>query len=66
MRTTAFRLLAFLALSLPGCKPKPAAADGTAAAETPAAGADAPSNVSLPVVGSEVRRGDLVLTISTT
>jgi RND family efflux transporter MFP subunit len=41
----------------------------SAAADSTAAGADsvvAPSSLSLPVVGEEVRKGDLVLTVSTT
>ena len=65
MRPAAFGFLAFLALTLPGCKPKAAGAEGTAAAENPEGAADA-SKVSLPVVGTEVRKGDLVLTINTT
>jgi RND family efflux transporter MFP subunit len=55
---------ALLAIGLAGCKDG-AAADRTSdstAVDTVAA----PSTLTLPVVGEEVRRGDLVLTVSTT
>lgn len=67
MRPEAFSLLAFIALSLPACKAKPAGAEGApAAADSASGGAGDASKVSLPVVGASVRRGDLVLTINTT
>ena len=55
---------ALFAIGMAGCKDG-AAADRTSdstAVDTVAA----PSTLTLPVVGEEVRRGDLVLTVSTT
>jgi len=46
-----------------GCKDKDAAAEPAGADST---GARAASNISLPVVGQAVRKGDLVLTVATT
>jgi membrane fusion protein (multidrug efflux system) len=66
MRPVAFLVLAFLAAALPGCKAKPADAEGTPAAADGEDGAGSGSALSLPVVGEEVRRGDLVLSINTT
>ena len=58
------RLLPVAALLLAaGCKDKDAAAEPAAADTT---GARAASNISLPVVGQAVRKGDLVLTVATT
>lgn len=70
MRLTRYRfllLLATLLLALAGCKGKPADAEGTAAADS-SGGAESGSSsqVSLPVVGAEVRKGDLILSINTT
>ena len=58
------RLVPVAALLLAaGCKDKDAAAEPAAADTT---GARAASTISLPVVGQTVRKGDLVLTVSTT
>lgn len=58
-----FALSLILSLVVAGCGSK----SGEAAANPPAGGiASADSGVSLPVVGAEVRRGDLVLSIRTT
>jgi RND family efflux transporter MFP subunit len=67
MRLAAFGFLAFTILGLTSCKGKPADAEGNTAADS-AGGAESGSNskVSLPVVGAEVRKGDLVLSINTT
>ena len=59
-------LLSALLAALPGCNGKAADGAATAAAETLGAGAAANSKVSLPVVGAEVRKGDLILSINTT
>ena len=56
-------LLAFLAGALLGCKGNDSNAQENAADSTEAA---APGNLALPVVGEEVRRGDLVLSVVTT
>jgi membrane fusion protein (multidrug efflux system) len=65
LRTAPFLLIALLA-ALPGCKGKSPDGANTAAAETPGEEAASNSKVSLPVVGAEVRKGDLVLSINTT
>ena len=58
------RLVPVAALLLAaGCKDRDAAAEPAAADST---GARAASNISLPVVGQAVRKGDLVLTVATT
>lgn len=59
-------LLSLLLAALPGCSKKGADGANTAAAETPGEEAASNSKVSLPVVGAEVRKGDLVLSINTT
>jgi len=60
-------LLCFaLVAALPGCSKKGADGANTAAAETPGEEAASNSKVSLPVVGAEVRKGDLILSINTT
>ena len=59
-------LLTALVAALSACKKAPDGTGGTAAAETPDAEGGTSSKVSLPVVGAEVRRGDLVLSINTT
>ena len=59
-------LLSALLAALPGCFKKGADGANTAAAETPGEEAASNSKVSLPVVGAEVRKGDLVLSINTT
>jgi HlyD family secretion protein len=69
MRLTHRRsLLALTALlaALSACKKAPDGTSGTVAAETPGEDAGSTSKVSLPVVGAEVRKGDLVLSINTT
>jgi membrane fusion protein (multidrug efflux system) len=65
-RCSAPLLLSALMAALPGCKGKSPDGANTAAAETPGEDAAANSKVSLPVVGSVVRKGDLVLSINTT
>lgn len=55
--------LALLPAFLPACRPS--TADGNGAADSSATG-NATSALSLPVVGEEVRQGDLVLTVTTT
>ena len=50
--------------TLPGCKGKDAAAEGTAADSSNTAGDS--SGMSLPVAGAEVRQGDLILSVVTT
>lgn len=55
-----------LLAALSGCKKAPDGTNGTVAAETPGDDAGSTSKVSLPVVGTEVRRGDLILSINTT
>ena len=59
-------LLTALFAALPGCSGKTPDGANTAAAETPGEDAASTSKVSLPVVGAEVRKGDLVLSINTT
>jgi RND family efflux transporter MFP subunit len=69
MRLTHRRsLIALTALvaALSACKKAPDGTSGTVAAETPEGDPGSTSKVSLPVVGAEVRRGDLVLTLNTT
>lgn len=66
MRPVAFGLLACTALGLSACKKAPDGTNGTVAAGTPGEDAGSTSKVSLPVVGTEVRRGDLILSINTT
>jgi RND family efflux transporter MFP subunit len=63
---TAPLLLTTLLAALSGCKGKSPDGTNTAAAETSGEDAAASSKVSLPVVGAEVRKGDLVLSINTT
>lgn len=58
-------LLALVAI-LPACKGKEANAEGAPADSTEAAEGGTSSKVSLPVVGAEVRQGDLVISINTT
>jgi membrane fusion protein (multidrug efflux system) len=62
---TTVGLLALLAL-LPACKGKEANAEGTPADSSDTAEGSSSSKVTLPVVGAEVRKGDLVLSINTT
>lgn len=59
-------LLTALLAALSACKKAPDGTNGTVAAETPGEDAGSTSKVSLPVVGAEVRRGDLILSINTT
>ena len=66
MRLAAVGLLTLTALGLSACKKAPDGTNGTVAAETPESDAGSSSKVSLPVVGAEVRRGDLILSINTT
>ena len=66
MRLAAFGLFTLTALGLSACKKAPDGTNGTVAAETPESDAGSGSKVSLPVVGAEVRRGDLILSINTT
>lgn len=58
--------LTVLVTALSACKKAPDGTTGTAAAETPGEDPGSTSKVSLPVVGAEVRKGDLVLSINTT
>jgi RND family efflux transporter MFP subunit len=62
----ALLLLIPLLGALPACKGKAANAEGTPADSSDASEGSSSSKVSLPVVGSEVRKGDLVLSINTT
>ena len=62
----ALLLLTALVVALSACKQVPDGTNGTVAAETPGEDAGSASKVSLPVVGAEVRRGDLILSINTT
>jgi RND family efflux transporter MFP subunit len=57
-------LLAAALLAAPGCKGKPAQAEGDKPAGD--AGLGGGSSLALPVAGEAVRRGDLVLTVATT
>ncbi len=66
MRLAAFGFLASSTLALSACTKAPEGTSGTAPAETPGEDAGSTSKVSLPVVGAEVRQGDLVLSINTT
>jgi membrane fusion protein (multidrug efflux system) len=66
MRARSLLLLSLLAFALPGCKAAPANADGTPGADSAGAEAGTGSRVTLPAVGAEVRKGDLVLSINTT
>src|SRR5690242_19974170 len=66
MRLAVLGFLASSALALSACTKAPEGTSGTAAAETPESDAGSSSKVSLPVVGTEVRKGDLVLSINTT
>ena len=63
LRATGYGLSTIAFLAAGACK------KGSASAEADSTAADtvaAPSSLSLPVVGEEVRKGDLVLTVSTT
>jgi hypothetical protein len=66
MRARSLLLLSLTALTPPGCKAAPADAEGTPGADSAVAEAGSGSRVTLPVVGTEVRKGDLVLSINTT